>query len=194
MMTVFDVVVNTDDLVVLGPPDVIDVAVSIGEQGQRGATFYAGSGDPNNAVVAENIFGNEIAPIAGDIFINTATGPEYGWLYIYNPKIVGDQWDQVLQVSPSIFAKRHSAIFSSGTHTISIPVADILPPNTTENNTDKYIVSVTGIGGDPYAFAINSKSIASSNLNIVVEGIKYSSGSWSALNETINIDLIITVV
>ena len=41
-MAIFDVVVNTDDLVVLGPPDVIDLAISVGQQGNRGATFMRG--------------------------------------------------------------------------------------------------------------------------------------------------------
>ena len=81
-MAIFDVVVNTDDLVVLGPPDVVDVSISIGEKGDRGATFYAASGNPNSTAISQNIFGSSVTPIAGDLFINTATGDEYGWLYI----------------------------------------------------------------------------------------------------------------
>ena len=193
-MTVFDVVVNTDDLVVLGPPDVVELAVSIGEQGSRGATFFAGSGDPNDSAISENIFGESLSPVSGDIFINTATGPEFGWLYIYNPKITGDQWDQVLQLSPPVYSTRHEATFSSGTHTISIPLSSILPPNTTESDPEKYIVSITPNASDPISLCVNSKSISSANINIVVEAIKYSSGSWASLNETIDIDLTITVV
>lgn len=193
-MTVFDVVVNTDDLVVLGPPDVIDLSVAIGQQGPRGATFFAGSGNPNDLVVSQNIFGNNLSPIFGDIFINTATGPQYGWLYVYNPKVVGNQWDQVLQLTPPLYAARKEVIFSSGVVTISIPLTDILPPNTTESDPEKYIVSVSPNYSSPISFSINSKTISSSNLNITIEAIKYDSGSWSSLNETVDLDLTITVV
>lgn len=193
-MTIFDVVVNTDDLVVLGPPDVIDLSVSIGEQGKRGATFYVGSGDPNNIIISQNIFGESLVPVNGDIFINTATGPEYGWLYVYNPKIVGNNWDQVLRLQQPFYAIEKEAIFSSGLSTISIPLSSILPPGVSESDPDKYIVTITPKALDPVVLSINSKSIVSSNLQFVVDGIKFSSPSWSALNETINIYIHIAVV
>jgi len=84
MTTIFDVVVNTDDLVVLAPPSVITVGVDFGPRGQRGATFYAGSGSPNSTTVSENVFGDLITPVEGDIYINVASGAAFGWLFIYN--------------------------------------------------------------------------------------------------------------
>jgi len=193
-MAIFDVVVNTDDLVVLGPPDIIDLAISIGQQGNRGATFYAGSGDPNVLSISQNIFGESITPVNGDIFINTASGAEYGWLYIYNPKVVGNSWDQVLRLQPPFYAAEEEKTFSSGTTTISIPLSTILPSGTTESDPDRYIVTITPKALDPVVLTVNSKTIASTNLQIVVEGIKYSSSSWSALNETISVYTHIAVV
>lgn len=192
-MTIFDVVVNTDDLVVLGPPDVIDLAVSIGQQGNRGATFYVGAGSPNNSAISINIFGESITPIAGDIFINTALGSEYGWLYIYNPKIVGDQWDQILKLQPPIHAVKKNAVFSSGVSTISIPLSDIVA-SSTGLTSDNFIVTVTPNYSDPVVLTINSKSIVSTNLNINIEGVKFVSSTWSQLNETIGVEINITVV
>lgn len=192
-MAIFDVVVNTDDLVVLGPPDIIDLAVSIGEKGDRGATFFAGSGNPNSVSVSENIFGTSIVPIAGDIFINTAIGDEYGWLYIYNPKIVGDQWDQVLKLQPSIYAAQVETTFSSGTTTISIPISNIIS-NSVNLSAENFIINLTPQYSDPCVLTVNSKSIVGSNLNIVIEGVKYFSSSWSSLSETIEIAINITVV
>jgi len=193
-MAIFDVVVNTDDLVVLGPPDVIDLAISVGQQGPRGATFYAGSGSPNDSVVSQNIFGTTITPVAGDLFINIATGPEYGWLYIYNPKVVGDQWDELIRLQPPVFSSAYEETFASGLSTVSVPLASILPTGVTQSNPDNYIVTITPIYSDPVVLTINSKSISGSNLNIVLEGIKYSSGTWSALNETIDFCMNISVV
>lgn len=192
-MAIFDVVVNTDDLVVLGPPDVIDVAVSIGEKGNRGATFYVGSGNPNLASVSQNIFGESVTPISGDLFINTSIGDEYGWLYVYNPKVVGDQWDQVLKLQPPIYSTQIETTFSSGLSTISIPIADIVVNNVGLTSSN-FNITMTPVFSDPVLLTINSRSINGSNLDIVVEGLKYASSTWTQLSETINISTNITVV
>lgn len=195
MTSIFDVVVNTDDLVVLAPPTVIDVGVDFGPQGQRGATFYAGSGNPNDASVAENVFGDIIVPVEGDIYVNTAAGANYGWLFIYNPKISGDDWDQVLRLNPPIYTRNVEETFTAGIATISIPVADIIPPGVVVSSPYSYVVNLTPISLDPVVLTINSQTISGPNLLITIEGIKYSGGTWSALNaETIDIATTITVV
>lgn len=193
-MTVFDVVVNTDDLVVLGPPDVIDVAISIGEQGQRGATFYAGSGNPNDSIVSQNVFGDTITPISGDMYINTAIGADYGWLYLYNPKISGNQWDQVLRLEQPYYVEEQDVVFSSGTATISVPLENILPTGISQPDPDKYIISLTPEHTDIVVLTVSSKSIVSGNLQISLQGLTYSSSTWSSLNSTIAIYIHIAVL
>ena len=194
-MSIFDVVVNTDDLVVLAPPSVIDVGVDFGPQGQRGATFYAGSGNPNDASVTENVFGDVVTPVSGDIYINTAAGANYGWLFIYNPKIVGNDWDSVLRLNPPMYTRNVEQTFTSGATTMSIPVADILPSGVVISGPYSYVVNLTPINADPVSLTIASQTISGSNLEISIKGIKYSSGSWSNLNsETIDIATTITVV
>jgi hypothetical protein len=195
MTTIFDVVVNTDDLVVLAPPTVIDVGVDFGPQGQRGATFYAGSGNPNEASVSENVFGDIVQPVDGDLYINVAGGSNYGWLFIYNPKVVGDDWDSVLRLNPPIYTRNIEQTFSSGVSTISIPVSDILPSGASVTDPYSYVVSLTPISENPVVLTINSQSISGSNFQAIVEGIKYSGGTWSSLNaETIDIATTIAVV
>lgn len=194
MTAIFDVVVNTDDLVVLASPSVIDVGVDFGPQGQRGATFYAGSGNPNDSSVSENVFGDVIVPVEGDIYINTAAGANYGWLFVYNPKIVGDDWDQVLRLNPPMYTRNEQTTFSSGSATISVPVADIIPPGVVVSGPYSYVASLTPINSDPTVLTINSQSVSASNLDIVVNGISFSGGSWTSLNSTIDIATTITVV
>ena len=192
---IFDVIVNTDDLVVLAPPANIDVGFDFGPRGQRGATFYAGSGNPNDTSVSENVFGDTITPVEGDLYINTAAGANYGWLFIYNPKIVGDDWDSVLRLNPPMYTRNVEQTFTSSLTTMSIPTADIVPSGTVVSSADDFIVNLTPINSDPTVLTINSKNISGSNLQIVIEGIKYSGGSWSALDaETIDIATNITVV
>lgn len=193
-MAIFDVIVNTDDLVVLGPPEVIDVGVDFGPQGQRGATFYAGSGDPNVESVAENVFGDSIVPAEGDIYINTSSGAEYGWLYIYNPKVVGDQWDEVLRLQPPMYNRNLEETFASGTATMTVPIADIVPTGSSIAGSDSFIVNITPIAADPVVVTVVSKSIVSTDLQISLKAIKYASSTWSDLSETIDLGVIITVV
>lgn len=195
MTSIFDVVVNTDDLVVLAPPTVIDVGVDFGPQGQRGATFYAGSGNPNDASVTENVFGDSVIPVEGDIYINIAAGANYGWLFIYNPKITGDDWDQVLRLNPPIYSRNIEKTFTSGLTTIVIPTADIIPLGSVVSDPYSYVVNLSPISSDPVVLTINSQILSGSDLEITVKGIKYSSGTWSSLNtETIDISTTITVV
>lgn len=194
-INVFDVVVNSDDIVVFAPPSVIDVGVDFGPQGQRGATFYAGSGNPNDITVSENVFGDVVVPVDGDIYINTAAGANYGWLYIYNPKVSGDSWDQVLRLSPPIYNRNVEEIFTAGVAIMSIPTSDIVPPGVVVSGPYSYVVNLTPIGSDPIVLTINSQTISGSNLLITIEGIKYSGGSWIALDsEAIDIATLITVV
>ena len=195
MTAIFDVAVNTDNLVVLAPPAQIDVGIDFGPTGQRGSTFYAGSGDPNDTTVSENVFGDVVVPIEGDIYINVAAGANYGWLFLYNPKTVGDNWDQVLRLNPPIYSRNVEKTFTSGAAIISIPVADIVPSGTVITSVSSYIVNLTAINSSPTLLTVVSKVFSGSNLNIAVSGIKYSGGSWSNLNaETIDIATLITVV
>lgn len=194
MTAIFDVVVNTDDLVVLASPAVIDVGVDFGPQGQRGATFYAGSGNPNDASVQQNVFGDIVVPIEGDLYINVATGPNYGWLYIYNPQITGDDWSQVLRLSPPIYNKNKEQTFTTGTTVMSIPVSEIIPSGTVISDPYSYIVNLTPINSDPVVLTINSQSLSGTNLLITIEGIKFN-GTWSVIDaQAIDISVLITVV
>tara|TARA_R110000803_G_scaffold182135_1_gene244456 strand:- start:940 stop:1527 length:588 start_codon:yes stop_codon:yes gene_type:complete len=195
MTAVFDVVVNTDDLVVLAPPSVITVGVDFGPKGQRGATFYAGSGNPNSTTVSENVFGDSITPVEGDIYINTASGSSFGWLFIYNPKTIGDNWDQVLRLNPPIYSRTLEQTFTSGSSTLTIPVSEIVPPGVVVSSVDAYVVNLTPVSSNSTVLTVTAKTISGSNLQITVKGIKYSGGSWSDLNtETIKISTTITVV
>jgi len=195
MTAIFDVVVNTDDLVVLASPSTIDVGVDFGPQGQRGATFYAGSGSPNSSFVSQNVFGDVITPIDGDLYINTAAGENYGWLFIYNPKVIGDDWDSVLRLNPPTYSRSIEKTFTSGSCVISVPVSEIIPPGFVVTDPYGYIVNFTPINTNLTVLTIASQTISGANLNITVSGIKYSGGSWINLNsETVDIATTIAVV
>jgi hypothetical protein len=191
-MAEVSVLLSTDDLLVLGPPNNIDLAVSIGQQGVRGAKFFAGPGNPNDATISQDLFGTTVIPVDGDIFINYSSGSQYGWLYIYNPKGTGiDDWDELLRLQPPAYAKQMEAVFASGTSSILIPLTSILPSGVSESNTDNYVVTATPINASPISLSVSAKTIVSGALKIDFSGAKCdtSTYAWSALNESININI-----
>lgn len=188
-MQIFDVVLSTDTLAVLAPPNTIDLSVDFGAQGERGSRVFVGSGNPNNTGV---ISSSETIQ-AYDLFINTSTASEYSWLYQYISKPAGFSWDPVLKLQPSMYSKTVEATFSSGTATVSIPLSDIIS-DANISDVDRYIVQVTPVYSDPAAISINSKTIISTNFQIVVEGVGYTSSNWSQLSGVIKLQISITVV
>lgn len=193
-MSVFDVLVNTDDLVVLGPPDTIELNVSVGQQGPRGSTFYAGLGDPNELIIQENFLNQNISPASGDIFINTESGSKYGWLYLYNPKVVGNQWDQVLKLQPPVYSINKETEFVSGLSTITIALSDFTTASIAGLIGDNFIINLTANNAIPTLLTVVSKSIVGENLQIVVSALKYESSSWSSLVDTIVVSMNIAIV
>lgn len=195
-ISIFDVVLSSNDIVVFAPPSVIDVGVDFGPQGQRGATFYAGSGNPNTSAIA-NVLPESTVPASGDIYINTAAGANYGWLYIYNPKTTGDDWDQVLRMTTPMYTRNIETTFTSGSTTIVVPILDIIPDGVIVSSPYDYVVNVSAINSVPTLLTISQQSLTSGpeNLEIVLQGIKYSGSNWSNLDlETIDIAIVITVV
>lgn len=195
-MTVFDVLLNTEEFVVLGPPEVIELAISVGEQGTRGATFFAYAGDPNTQAAMDNVFGSEITPVEGDIYINTAAGVEYGWLYIYNPKNSPgqDDWDQVLRLQQPFYSKQLTATFSAGSASMSVPLSQILTPGFTQADITKYIINVTPLTSNPAAISVVSKAISGSNFTFSLNGAQFSGGNWSALSGSVSLMINVSVV
>jgi hypothetical protein len=93
-----DVVIQQDDLVVLGPPSSIDVAVDIGPRGEAGTQLYTGALNPNSLTFQEfqDIYGD--IPRIGDLFLRTDPGEQYGSFYQYINVPGGDQWEVVVDL------------------------------------------------------------------------------------------------
>lgn len=157
-MSIFDVLVNTDDIVVLGPPTNIDLSVDIGPTGQRGTKIFVGSGDPNNSgVIPED---QEI--LIGDFFINSSTSSRYAWLYVYSTQIGGTIWSPVLKLQPTLYSKNIQTAFTSGSANISIPLFDIIS-DLSIIDANRYNVNVTPVSANPIALSVSNKSITYSS-------------------------------
>lgn len=79
-----NVVVNNDDLTVLGPPASIDLQVDVGPEGPRGSYIYSGFNDPNTVTGPFISNPQEI----GDLYYRTSNN----LIYQYSSQPGGDQW------------------------------------------------------------------------------------------------------
>lgn len=93
-----DVVIQEDDLVVLGPPSTIEVSVDIGPKGDRGSSFFTGDGDPNTLSLSEFEIIHGAVPIFGDVYLRIDFGPDYGTFYTYTSVPGGTQWSPVIDL------------------------------------------------------------------------------------------------
>lgn len=187
MTAIFDVLVNTDDIVVLGGPSQIDVSVDIGPNGERGSKFFVGSGNPNTLTLPE-------IPALGDFFVNSSTASEYGWLYIYTQTPSGNNWEPALRLQPAVYTSNVEVTFNSnGLAIMTIPLSSILS-DVTITDPESYVVNITPIHSNPVTVVVNSKTISSSNLVTNIEAIEYSSSTWQALQGVIDLGVTISVV
>lgn len=190
MTAVFDVLVETDDIVVLGPPTSVDLALDIGPKGDRGSQFFVGSGNPN----LSGVIPAGQTPLVGDVFVNSSTASEYGWLYVYTQTPSGNSWVPALRLQPSIYATNIGVLFnSSGEGTITIPIANIVA-DVTILDVEKYVTQITPINQNPTSLSITSKSILGPNINIFVKGVEYDGSSWSNLDGIVNLEISIAVI
>ena len=118
-----DVVLSNDDLTVLAGPSTVELLVDIGPTGTRGSKFFVGVGNPNAVTISTKIL--------NDLYINSAPGSDYGYLYQYVSEPGGDTWVEVLKLNPTIYSKLHTVTFISGSSSdygsgaIVIPITDI---------------------------------------------------------------------
>lgn len=189
-----DVLLNTEDVVVLGPPDSIDVLVDIGPQGTRGSKIIVGSGNPNSLTSNGVLFGTTL--ILNDLYINTSPGADYGYMYQYISQPGGNTWTEILYINPSIYSAIETVAFSSGSGSITIPISNIVTvtgsPLTASNFNVQYQIENT----NPVSSSIQIPALVSPATDLVINfnAIQYSGGSWSNLTGNKTVHLFISIV
>jgi hypothetical protein len=188
-----DVLLSNDDITVLGPPSIIELLVDIGPSGTRGSQVFVGVGDPNSIVIGQT-------PLLNDLYINTSPGGELGYMYQYVSEPGGDTWIKVLDLNPSIYSINYEAIFSAGTTSITIPIADIVEvtgsPLTADNFNVQHSISHT----NPIASSISIPALTGDGSNLVVDitAVEYSSESgpaeWLELDGYLTVHLVVSIV
>jgi hypothetical protein len=175
-----DTIISNDELVVVGPPASVSVSVDIGPQGERGSQFYSGVGTP-----AQNSASLVDAKV-NDLYINRLLGGNYGVVYKLNATPGGSSWQSILKFQPISHSVQKLVDFTSGSGSISIPLADFYSsaPESLDPNT--ILVQATAELNNPAFVSISNKNIqdVSSVKTFIVElsGAQLSSGSVSLIS------------
>ena len=188
-----DVLLSNDDITVLGPPAIIELLVDIGPSGTRGSQVFVGVGDPNSIVIGQT-------PLLNDLYINTSPGGELGYMYQYVSEPGGDTWIKVLDLNPSIYSINYEAIFSAGTTSITIPIADIVEVTGSPLTADNFNVQHSITHSNPIASSISIPALTGDGSNLVVDitAVEYSSESgpaeWLELDGYLTVHLVVSIV
>jgi hypothetical protein len=192
-----EVLVSTDSITVVGPPNIVEVLVDIGPTGTRGNRFIVGSGDPNLSTVNGVLLSNSL--ILNDMYINTTPGADYGYLYQYVAGLNNtNQWIQVLDMNPVIYSETHLTNYTAGAAQISIPISNIVSQTslTAENFNIQYSIAHS----NPLASSMSIPALAGSGTNLVINfnAVEYDDDSgpaeWIPLDGTVTTHLFISIV
>lgn len=189
-----DVVISNDDITVLAPPEIVELLIDIGPTGQRGSKFFVGTGDPNSLTSSQTIFSQAI--LLNDMYINTSPGADYGYMYQYLSEPGGNLWVEVLNINPTLYSKNHTTTFTSGTASITIPIANIVTVSGTPLTASNFSVQHSIEGANPVASSIQVPALAGAGTNLVINinAVKSVSGTWSNLTGEVKVHLFISVV
>jgi hypothetical protein len=191
-----EVLVSTDDITVVGPPNIVEVLVDIGPTGTRGNRFIVGSGDPDLSTTSGVLFGNTL--ILNDMYINIAPGADYGYLYQYVAQPGGNEWIQVLDMNPVIYSETHLTTYTAGVAQISIPISNIVSVSglTAENFNIQYSLAHS----NPLASSMSIPALAGAGTNLVINfnAVEYDDDSgpaeWIPLDGAVTTHLFISIV
>jgi hypothetical protein len=192
-MNIFDIVLDTQDLLVLGPVSNVELQTDIGPTGKRGSKFFVGAGNPNDTGVIPSTESIQI----GDYFVNSSTQSKYGWLYVYQAgqnNVVS--WVEAIRLQPSLYSNNTPVDFVNGLASISIPISEITS-DTSIINTNKYVVQLTPMSAEPFILNLQQKRIISpnfDNLFLDLRAIRFLLDSWVPYSGQVTVGITVSVL
>jgi hypothetical protein len=186
-----DVVLNTPEITILGPPDSIDLRLEVGPRGLRGSRIFSGVGAPaTNPTIVD--------PINGDLYIRTDPTAA-GYVYQYLPSVTGQlQWVTIFSLNQLIYNARENVNFSAGTANITIPLYFIFGSFSPTLNLNDLNVVFSPETDRPAAISLASKIKVNSNadLRLTFVGREYRIGteSWEPIDGPVTMNLSISSI
>jgi hypothetical protein len=186
-----DIVLDSDELTVLGGPSQVAVQVDIGAEGDRGSIFVVGSSEPNSITDENEISGVSVQ--AFDMYIDTQTKKMYQY-------IAGDggalTWTEVVSLVPNTYSVNRSVTFVNGDATVSnIALTDIIDSGSVSGLTSaNFNVQYSILGSSPIASSISVSNPSGGNLPITFHASEFDGTTWSDVSGSKTIHILITVV
>ena len=130
------------------------------------------------------------------MYINTAPGENYGYMYQYISQAGANTWIEVLKVSPAIYSSVETIVFTSGAGAITIPISNIVTVSGSPLTASNFSVQFQIEGANPIASSMEIPALAGAGTNLVInfDAVQYSSGSWSNLSGSKTVHLFISIV
>jgi hypothetical protein len=190
-----DVVLTTDELLVLSGPSSVNVEVDFGPEGERGSLFYVSVGNPNTALVGQT-------PKAKDLCVNVLkTDNEYSYVYQYNSDGAnGFQWYPIIKLNPLQYNKILTGTFVNGSKEFNIPVNYIVDEETSQTPGLKFNITYSIPNDNPIASSIEIGSFTNdpvSGLQVIpvtVNAVEYASSTWQNLTGVKTVHFVISIV
>ena len=195
-----DVVLTTDELLVLSGPSSVNVEVDFGPEGERGSLFFVSVGNPNTALTGQT-------PKAKDLCINVLkTDNEYSYVYQYNaspnnsPEDPSFQWYPIIKLNPLQYNERMTGTFENGSKTFNIAVNKIIDEETSQTLTSaNFNITYSIPNENPIASSIEIGSLTPLNgvkvLPVTVNAVEYTGSAWQDLNDVVKtVHFVISIV
>jgi hypothetical protein len=182
-----DVLLDTQDIRVLGGPSIVNLELDFGKEGIRGSEIHAGYGKP---------IGDNLPPSfqLKDLYINVdPADDEYSCVYQYITTVVDENapandWVIILRIIPLSFNINTDLDFEDGVATFSLPLSNLLSPEALGQITKEIInVQITLENIFPTAISISALDIVTIQsptvtlLNIAFSAAELDGASWSPL-------------
>jgi hypothetical protein len=191
-----DVVLTTDELLVLSGPSSVNVEVDFGPEGERGSLFFVSVGNPNTALTGQTLK-------AKDHCVNVLkTDNEYSYVYQYNSDGAnGFQWYPIIKLSPLQYNKIMTGTFVSGSKIFNIPVNYIVDEETSQTLTSaNFNITYSIPNENPIASSIEIGSFTNDPgtglqvIPVTVNAIEYASSTWQNLTGVKTVHFVISIV
>lgn len=180
-----DVLLSSEDLLVIGPPSQLNIDLDLGAKGERGSRIFSYD-EPDPTVGMSEI--NQ-TPTPYDMYINLKRGDEYltAYQYVSTPGI-GYSWEKVFNFYPRQYRKNSLIPFTNGIATKNIILTEILPlSEVAAIEAENFSINYNIENQNPIATSINSISIYPDpdtdllTLVLVISALEYKNDSWIPL-------------
>jgi hypothetical protein len=190
-----DVLLNTDDLLVTGGPETIELNLDLGATGARGSKIFTSNGNPNTP---GNLTGSFLI---NDFAINGSTADPATYLTMYEYVIVNGSptWQKRFRLFPNIFSKNYLPTFTTGSTTINVAMSADLFLSIGEPTASNFNVQHSIVNSDPVASSIQIGTLAVADgvytLPVTIHAAKYTAMStWAALTGQNAVQLSVSLV